>query len=1350
MINWFIQSSILYIGILFFQNIYCFNVEDNKNELKKVIDNDLLHSELNRLEDMLLYTIEHDEFKLPIKTKNVKDEYINNNFKEIIIEDETSNKDEPYLILKHDATVEDVINYEHILKEQVALKYDPSISDKIKNKVLVVRTLKIVKFMLLPINQYKKTQDIKEALLELNKMFTYDRKKDKNNNYVTSKLKKTTYENMLYSLKILKAKNQIPENPDISEDDIDYKDLLFSYEPDIEYMKKHDVLSNHYGIGIYNYIGTHYIALGYFITLKMALKHFDKYFVDGELKFYTWGTILQHTPDDRFKALDLMCDDTYTKKMIINKKNSIAKSQIRSASQDCSVLEFLIHQYNIYQVELFKRASIINLNIQLFLDTNDLKEKFFTFMCKKTNECNIYRGPQFKREDKKHHDFVDNNYNFNNYLIEKDEKNNPYNVYTNYYYFIKYYNEFNPDQIIYVHIFNIIGILSGNPSALVSSLFLPGYYNAIQISYIENRHISQFYDNLVKCYKVCHYRKAHSLSSNVKKEFTNKTYDTSQCSICEGTAFYINNRTENGVSMLQKYYNYITQNLKVNALNNLSNKMHIYESYNNFLMHDLNWFTFLFLFRMTTYQDIHNNTISNAMFLNLHIENKPKRNIITFHWYPSYLKKFIIHYVRKTKSASLLGELESRVKKETIEKMKNSIRFVMHINSILQLDFFYYLNETPLRSTHPYGLTMLIEDKFKDWFMNYLTGFTMVNYDDSNGRFDLPKKRQRNEFLASKLKMWTLFMKKIISDSYTQYFNQKHVINLFKYHDTFNISNKIMLMRDSYELYMNNFDKIFFTGDVLINNKFLSSTPKIQMVGDRALYYLHGLWGNQINFYKFGVIYGYTINKKLLREIVEELYDIYSANKNVFNEISFMQTVRLLFKKVQQSFFSHRRNDSVSMNNIFFFNVRPNYSRLSKEERHQEIHESLASRFFEKTLFSIFHIMFVIKISKHVDRLDAIYGKANMLRMIVHEEPQLRFEYLYNGSMIDSLLNVFFPLYIKKPAAQIKYGKTFILANMFRLSSELFAIYNLNNLSMLCEYQAITGANFYSFKKLSEFIDRKFVPFILFGYYLKISSEVNNPTRTRFQAFKDRAVNNGLIVPTLLYKSGYLSGNLLYRHIYFFPNNLIDELQKQTDWMETYKKDNKPSAFYFDFQAFFATAHSLSLKSFLFALSVYYCFFDYSLFLSRLSSRVFDRFITVVETYVNAYFRSMVNKCSIDVFLKAISKIYEETQKEGYYRDIIESRIAAKQHCNNNIYCEPTQKIADLIEPIDIGETQYGITFFYKDDHLRFENLDDNELFLNDKHIINYEIDVNLNQNDVDINDDIVQACNLNGHKSDR
>ncbi|EAA18273.1 PyRhopHA1 paralog [Plasmodium yoelii yoelii] len=1349
MIYWLVQS-IFYIVILFLKNSYCFYIEENINELKKVINNELLYNELNRLQDMLLYTIEHDVLKLPIKTDDIKYEYINDNYNEISIHDNTSNKNESYLTLKHNATVEDVINYEHILKEQVALKYDPSISDKIKNKILLIRTLKIVKFMLVPIEEYKKNKDIKQALYKLNKFFIYDHKKSKNYDHFTSKLKTAIRENMLYSSKFIKIKNQMSQNDDISEYDVDYKDLLFSYQPNVEYMKNQDALSNYYGIGIYNQIGSHYIALGHFITLKMAFKHFNKYFVNGDLKFYTWGMILQFTPEDRFKALDLICDDTYPKKNKINKKNTIIKSRITGSSQDCSVLEFLIHQYNIYQIELFKKASILNLNMQLFLDTDSLKQNFFNFMCKKNNECNIYKGPHFKQENDDKYDFIDNNQKFSDYFIENIEKNNPYSVYTNYYYFTKYYNEFNQDQVIYVHILNLIGILSGSPSAFVSSLYLPGYYNAIQLSYIESQEIAELYNNLVKCYKVCYSRRSSALKNKIKNIFTVRYYDSSQCGICEGTMFYINNRTQDTTPMLQRYYNYVTQILNVSILSNLTDKMHIYESYDNFLMHDLNWFTFLFLFRMTTYQDIHNNTISNAMFLNLHNETKPKRTMVTFHWYPSYLKKFIIHYIRKNKSISLLNELESKVKKETIEKMKNSIRFVMHINSILQLDFFYYLNEKPLKNNHPYGLTMLIENKFKDWFMNYLTGFTMVNYDDNKGRYKLPEKREKREFLASKLKMWTIYVKKIITDAYVQNFNQKHVINLYKYHDIFNINNKIMVMRDSYELYIKNFDKVFFTGDILIYNKFFSSTPKIQILKDRALYYVHGLWGNQLNYYKFGVLYAYTINKKLLKEIVEELHTIYVTNKNVFNEVSFMQTVRLLFKKIQHSFFSHRRNDAVSMNNIFFFNVRNNYSKLPKEERYQEIHESLASRFFEKTLFSIFHIMFIIKISKHVDRLDTIYGKANMLRIIVHEEPHLRLEYLYNSSMVDSLLNVFFPLYIKKPTVQLKYGKTFILANMFKLTSELFAIYNLNNLSMLCEYQAITGANYYSFKKLNDFIDRKFVPIILFGYYKKLANEINNPGQNRFVALRERAVDDGAIMLTLLYKSLYMAGNILYRNGAFFPNHLPEELQKQIDWIPLDKIENKPSAFYFDFQALFATVHGVCLKSFIYTLSVYFCFFDYSVFLFRLTTRIFDRFITVIDTYINAYIRSMFNRCTIDVFLKALSKIYDETKKEGYYREIIESRIYSKDYCNNDTECEFPQANTQIIEPIDISGSHYGTSFFYKDYNIDFEELDENELFLNDKSIINYESDLNFYQNDIDFTNKPFNLCSTNEqHKPD-
>lgn len=56
------------------------------------------------------------------------------------------------------------------------------------------------------------------------------------------------------------------------------------------------------------------------------------------------------------------------------------------------------------------------------------------------------------------------------------------------------------------------------------------------------------------------------------------------------------------MSMLQKYNGYTSKVLKVNIVSHLIRFMNIYEEYNSFLMHDLNWFTFLFLFRMTTYK----------------------------------------------------------------------------------------------------------------------------------------------------------------------------------------------------------------------------------------------------------------------------------------------------------------------------------------------------------------------------------------------------------------------------------------------------------------------------------------------------------------------------------------------------------------------------------------------------------------------------------------------------------------------------------------------------------------------------------------------------------------------------
>lgn len=66
--------------------------------------------------------------------------------------------------------------------------------------------------------------------------------------------------------------------------------------------------------------------------------------------------------------------------------------------------------------------------------------------------------------------------------------------------------------------------------------------------------------------------------------------------------YYILEKHEEKPSMLQKYYNYVINVIKINNINNLIRNVNFYEDYDNFLTNDINWYTFLLLFRLTSYE----------------------------------------------------------------------------------------------------------------------------------------------------------------------------------------------------------------------------------------------------------------------------------------------------------------------------------------------------------------------------------------------------------------------------------------------------------------------------------------------------------------------------------------------------------------------------------------------------------------------------------------------------------------------------------------------------------------------------------------------------------------------------
>ncbi|SOV20297.1 cytoadherence linked asexual protein 3.1, putative [Plasmodium sp. gorilla clade G2] len=486
--------------------------------------------------------------------------------------------------------------------------------------------------------------------------------------------------------------------------------------------------------------------------------------------------------------------------------------------------------------------------------------------------------------------------------------------------------------------------------AYVTSLYLPGYYNGIE---------------------KCHLHQPNTLSKD-----SNFLNDVSKCDVCKGAFLYSNMKFDEVPSMLQKFYVYLTKGLKIQKVSSLMRTLDIYQEYSNFLSHDINWYTFLFLFRLTSFK-----------------------------------------------------ELEKLMKVGTLEKMKKALTFLVHVNSFLQLDFFHQLNEPPLGLPRSYPLSLILEHKFKDWMISSPAGFYFSNYHNPYIRKDLHDKVLSQKFEPPKMNQWNKVLKSLIECAYDMYFDQRHVKNLYKYHNIYNINNKLMLMRDSMDLYKTHFDDVLFFADIFNMRKYMTATPTYKKVKDRVYHTLHSIMGNSVNFYNYGIIYGFKVNKEILKEVVDELYSIYNFNTDIFSDTSFLQTVYLLFRRIEETYRTQRRDDKMSVNNVFFMNVANNYSKLNKEEREIEIHNSMASRYYAKTMFAAFQMLFSTMLSNNADHLDKAYG----------------------------------------------------LSEKYTSSNKYF----------VCEYQAVASANFYSSKKVGQFIGRKFLPITTFFLYVRLKASID-------------------------------------------------------------------------------------------------------------------------------------------------------------------------------------------------------------------------------------------------------------------
>ncbi|KYN93207.1 cytoadherence linked asexual protein, partial [Plasmodium gaboni] len=131
---------------------------DNIDQLKSMIGNDELHKNLTILEKLILESLEKDKLRYPVLKQGTEELIDISKFKKKNI---TDTNDESYIIPTVQSTFHDIVKYEHLMKKQLIEIYNSDISDIIKKKLFIVRTLKTIKLMLIPLNSYKQHNDLK-------------------------------------------------------------------------------------------------------------------------------------------------------------------------------------------------------------------------------------------------------------------------------------------------------------------------------------------------------------------------------------------------------------------------------------------------------------------------------------------------------------------------------------------------------------------------------------------------------------------------------------------------------------------------------------------------------------------------------------------------------------------------------------------------------------------------------------------------------------------------------------------------------------------------------------------------------------------------------------------------------------------------------------------------------------------------------------------------------------------------------------------------------------------------------------------------------------------------------------
>ncbi|SCQ12719.1 cytoadherence linked asexual protein 3.1, putative [Plasmodium sp.] len=104
---------------------------------------------------------------------------------------------------------------------------------------------------------------------------------------------------------------------------------------------------------------------------------------------------------DRFKIIDMICNqesDYYSEK---KRRKTYLKLNRSKTSMECNILEYLVHYFNKYQLEIIKTTEDTDFDLHGMMEHKYIKDYFFSYMCNDPKECIIYHTNQFKKRSER-------------------------------------------------------------------------------------------------------------------------------------------------------------------------------------------------------------------------------------------------------------------------------------------------------------------------------------------------------------------------------------------------------------------------------------------------------------------------------------------------------------------------------------------------------------------------------------------------------------------------------------------------------------------------------------------------------------------------------------------------------------------------------------------------------------------------------------------------------------------------------------------------------------------------------------------------------------------------------------